>query len=281
MHLRVCRPVEPDVADQPVTVWGSHIMANIAPPLEVERPTSPAARRYSIFDAANGPLPLSRLADVWYQVPWCASATAYDVDCESPPGLEKGPPPITIDGTAFTVDADLSCAMPGRSFADMESDVRAKLEASEHVAVEEKLGDEIAAAAASDAANNLGAVLDIVQAVSVLEDFAYSTRRYGLRAVLHVPIALWAMAADRTQFMRNGSGPWSTMLGTIAVPNAGLLDTEVYVTGQVTLWRGNTTQVTRLEQAADRVENEWNMHAERDWAVTWECFNAMVTVEVA
>lgn len=256
-------------------------MAAIAPAQEVDRPTSAAARRYSILDAAGGPLPLPRLVDVWYQVPWCEAATAYDPDCESPPGLEPGPAPALIEGAAFTVDADLSCSMVGTTYDRMAADVRAKLTATEHVAVEEHLADSIADAALSDPGNNLGAVLDIVQAVSVLENFAYATQRYGLRAVLHVPIALWAMAADRSQFTRTGSGPWSTMLGTIAAPNAGLADNEVYITGQVTLWRSAAAEVTTAAQASDRTANQWNMHAWADWAATWECFNAMVTVEVA
>lgn len=255
-------------------------MAAIAPPQEVPRPTSAAARRYSIFDAANGPVELPRLADVWYQVPWCSAATAYDPDCQSPPGLEKGPGPTLVEGAAFVVDADLSCSMVGKNYADMAADVRAKLEATEHVAVEEHVADEITTAALSDPGNNLGSVLDIVQAVSVLEHHAYVTQRYGLAAVLHVPIALSAMGADRTQWDTR-SRPYRTPAGSLVYFNAGLADNEVFITGQLTLWRSPTVTVTPEVQAADRIVNEWNMHAERDWAAAWECFNAFVTVEVA
>jgi hypothetical protein len=255
-------------------------MAAIAPAQEVARPTSAAARPYSIIDAANGPYDLPRLADVWYDVPWCAAATAYDIDCDSPPGLDKGPGTTVIAGGAFVVDADLSCPMPARKYAVMESDVRAKLDATEHVAVEEHVADGLAAAASADAGNNLGTVLDIVQAVSVLENHLYVTRRYGLAGVLHVPVALSAMGADRSQWS-NSPRPYRTPKGTLVYFNAGLADNEVFVTGQLTLWRRATATVTPEQQAADLMNNEWNMHAERDWAAAWECVNAYVTVEVA
>lgn len=255
-------------------------MAAIAPAQEVARPTSAAARPYSIFDAANGPLELRRLAGVWYDVPWCDAATAYEVDCDSPPGIVEGPGPAIVNGAEFYVDADLACSMVGKKFAAMDTDVRAKLDATEHVAVEENVADSLAAAAAADPGNNLGSVLDIVQAVSVLESHLYVTRRYGLAGVLHVPVALSAMGADRSQWSTSPR-PYRTPKGTIVYFNAGLADDEVYVTGQLTLWKSAKTTVTTEQQAADLMNNKWNMHAQRDWAAAWECVNAFVTVEVA
>jgi hypothetical protein len=255
----------------------------VAPPQVVASPVSPAGRRHSILDAANGPLDLpgNRLAGVRYEAPWCASATARDdVNC-SPGPLVPGPGIPLVEGAEFIVEAALECLTVGKPWDDTDgvtgfsSDLRAVLEATEHVAVEDHVADTLAGAAGLV---DLGTVADVVAAVSALEAQAYSVERYGLRAKLHVPVALWAYGADRYQWDVRTAPTWSTKLGSIAVPNAALPDDTMYVTGQFSLWRAASPWMTDREGALDRITNEWRGFIQRDWAAAWECFTAVVTV---
>lgn len=258
----------------------------VAPPTVVASPVSPAGRRYSILDAANGPLDLpgDRLVGLNYEAPWCTSAIAKDVECTSPGTLDPGPGTGMVEGVEFTAEVGLSCIAVGKSWEDradgtrgMRSDVLAALEASEHVAVEDHLADGLAAAAG---AVNVGAAVDIVQAVSLLETHAYVTARYGLVATLHVPIALWAFARDHSQWDKEGR-VFRTDLGTVVAPNAGLPDDTVYITGAVSLWRASRATTTDERGSLDRTTNEWKAFGWRDYVAAWECFTAFSTVTVA
>lgn len=257
----------------------------VAPPQVVASPVNPVARRHNIMEAANGPfdLPGNRLAGIVYEAPWCASATARDVDCDSPGAMVPGPGTSLVEGVEFIAEDALSCLAPGKPWNDRDgvtgfsTDLRNALEATEHVAVEDHVADALAGAAGLV---DLGAQLDIVAAVSALEVQAYTVERYGLAAMLHVPIALWATGADHFQWDVFTSPRWSTKLRTIAVPNAGLPDNTIYITGQMSLWRAPTPWMTDEVAAFDRVSNEWKAFIQRDWAAAWECFTATATVEV-
>lgn len=255
----------------------------VAPPQVVASPVNPAARRYSIIDAANGPLQLpgNRLAGIVYEAPWCASATARDVDCDSPGALVPGPGTSLVVGTEFIAEAALSCLAPGKPWEDRDgvqgfsTDLRQALEATEHVAVEDHVAD--ALAAASNLVD-LGGAADVVAAVADLEDYAYAVERYGLRAMIHIPAGLWAAGADRYQWQVRNAPVWETQLRSIAVPNMALPPDTMYVTGQMSLWRASTAWATDEAAALDRVTNEWKAFTQRDWAAAWECFTAVITV---
>lgn len=256
----------------------------IVPAITVAPPVSPAGRRYSIIDAAGGPLDLPRLAGVQYQAPWCTSATAQAVDCTSPGELVEGPGPEWVEGTEFQVIADLACLAPGTPWDDREgipgfrSMLVANLEATEHVAVEEQVADALAASGAVD----VGPALDVVNAVSQLETYAYQTSRYGLKATIHAAMNLGAEMDDRSQAEVRVAPRWETRRGTVVYWNAALPDSTMYITGAVTLWRSAAPSYITDEVAAlDRVTNEWRGFAIRDYAAAWECFQGVTTVEVA
>lgn len=248
----------------------------VAPPQTVDAPVSPADRRYSILDAANGPfdLPAGRLADVQYEAPHCVGAEAMPVDCDSPGELLPGDGTTLVVGEAFTVSQALSCIAVGKPWPVMEAQTRAALEATEHIAVEEHVAGLLAASGAA----NAGAHATIVAAISALEVAAYVTARYGLRAVLHLPISMSAHAADAAQFVRTAP-TWSTPLGTTAYFNGGLPDDTAYITGQVALWRGPVEVPGGERGSLDRITNEWKAFAQRSYAATFECFAAVATIE--
>lgn len=256
----------------------------VVPAITVAPPVSPAGRRYSIIEAAGGPLDLPRLAGVQYQAPWCNSAIAQAVDCTSPGELVEGPGPEWVEGTEFQAIAELSCLAPGTPWDDRDgipgfgSMLLAALTATEHVAVEENVADALAAAGATV----VGPALDVVEAVGQLEKFAYTTNRYGLKATIHAAMNLGAPMDDRHQAEVRVAPKWETRRGTVVYWNAGLPDNTMYITGPVTLWRTpGPSFITEREAALDRVTNEWRGHAISDWAAAWECFTGVTTVEVA
>lgn len=254
---------------------------SIVPAITVAPPVTPAGRRYSIIEAAGGPLDLPRLAGVQYQAPWCTAATAEGVDCASPGELVEGPGPEWVTGEEFQVIADLSCLAPGTPWADREgipgfrSMLLAKLEATEHVAVEEHVADALAAAGAV----NVGASASVVAAVGALEKHAYTTERYGLKATIHAAMNLGAAMDDRYQGDVRIAPRWETRRGTVVYWNAGLPDNTMYITGALTLWRSvGPSFITEEATALDRVTNEWKGFAISDWAAAWECFTGVTTV---
>jgi hypothetical protein len=180
--------------------------------------------------------------------------------------------------------SELSCIAPGTPWDDRDgipgfgSMLLASLEATEHVAVEEQVADALAASGAVD----VGPALDVVNAVSQLETFAYQTNRYGLKATIHAAMNIGAEMDDRSQAEVRVAPRWETRRGTVVYWNAGLPDGTMYITGPVTLWRSPAPSYVTDEAAAlDRVTNEWVGHAIRDWAAAWECFTGVTTVEVA
>jgi hypothetical protein len=254
----------------------------IAPALALAAPPTNgvAARRYSILNAAVGPLDMpdgGRLVDVAYTVPWCGPGGAILApDCDTPPpNVAEGPLSI-VDGIAFTVSRTFQCTAHGISPADAERYMRDRLDASEHVLVERAVAAQLAAATPDD----LGSGTTIVDVVSALENHAYVTEGYGPTAVIHMPIAGFAHLADGSQITRESStGVWRTPLGTVIAPNAGLT-TQAYVTGLLVLWRSGTAFIPPAEAALDRTTNEYKMVGQRDWIAAWECFTARITLGV-
>lgn len=251
-------------------------------------PTSAAARRYSILDAAVGPLDLpdgGRLADVAYTVPWCGGGTVIDPECvgienDFEAGLD------VVEGGAFVVQRAFTCLAPGKTPADVERFARDRLEGSEHVLVEAKVAAMLAAA---DGLVDVGTGATIAEAVSLLESYAYTvggtvgadedTAGVGLAAVIHMPVAAWAYLAEAGQITKAGA-VWVTPLGSVVAPNAGITTATAYITGPVVLWRAPAPFLPPVEAAFNPVTNEYRMFASRDYAAAWECFTASVALGV-
>lgn len=254
----------------------------IAPALALAAPPTNgvAARRYSILNAAVGPLDMpdnGRLVDVAYMVPWCGPGGAILApDCDTPPPNVPEGGFDMVDGIAFTASRTFTCTSHGLTPADAERYMRDRLDGSEHVLVERAVAAQLAAASPTD----LGSGTTIVDVVSALENHAYVTQGYGPTAVVHMPIAGFAHMAAEVQMTRESStGVWRTPLGTIIAPNAGLT-TQAYVTGLLVLWRSGTPFISPAAAALDRTTNEYKMVGQRDWIAAWECFTARITLGV-
>lgn len=259
----------------------------IAPTIPLAAPpTNPAARRYSILDAAVGPLDLpdgARLADLAYTVPWCGGGTFNEPDCEPVTRTFQGALDIA-EAIAFTVERSFTCMAPGSTPEQIETFARGRLEGTEHVLVEAAVALQLAGSTPAD----LGTAVTIIDAVSVLEQYAYAfgdnvngnaSQGYGLQAVIHMPIPAWAHLADADQIVKEG-GVWRTPLGSVVSPNAGLIGDNAYVTGQLVLWRAPSLWLAPTEAALDRTTNEYKMLAQRDYAAAWECFSGVVALGV-
>lgn len=254
----------------------------IAPAIALAAPPTNgvAARRYSILNAAVGPLDMpdnGRLVGVAYTVPWCGPGGAILApDCDTPPpNVPEGPLDI-VDGIEFVAQRGFECTSHGITPADAERFMRERLDASEHVQVERAVAAQLAAASPTD----LGTGTTIVDVVSALENYAFTTQGYGPTAVIHMPIAGFAHLAAESQITRDSStGVWRAPLGTAFAPNAGLT-TQAYVTGLLVLWRAPTAFISPAEAAFDRTTNEYKMVGQRDWIAAWECFTARITLGV-
>lgn len=254
----------------------------IAPAIALAAPPTNgvAARRYSILNAAVGPLDMpdgGRLVGVAYTVPWCGPGGAILApDCDTPPpNVPEGPLAI-VDGIEFTASRTFQCTAHGITPAEAEEFMRQRLDASEHVLVERAVAAQLAAASPTD----LGSGTTIVDVVSELENYAYVTQGYGPTAVIHMPVAGFAHLADASQITRESStGVWRTPIGTAVYPNVGLT-TQAYVTGLLVLWRNGTPFISPASAALDRTTNEYKMVGHRDWIAAWECFTARITLGV-
>lgn len=256
----------------------------IAPPFVLPAsPVPPGMRRYSIFDAAIGPLDLpgNRLVGVDYESPNCVAPTATDVDCDSPGELVADTGTSLVHGEEFQSTAELTCLAPGSRYDQLRAQVLARLEAGEHVAVEEHVASQLAAYVAANPTADLGNVADVADAFGALEDYAYATQRYGIKSIIHAAFNTAAhRGADGRELVKSGS-QWTTNPGTIVYWNAGLPDNTLYISGQVVLWNAKGEDwpwVNDEASALNRVTNEWSLFAQRPWAAGFECFAARVTV---
>lgn len=253
----------------------------IAPPLTLDAPPTNgvAARRYSILNAAIGPLDMpdgARLVDLGYTVPWCGPGGAFLMpDCDTPPPNVAEGGLALVDGIAFTVQRAFECNSLGISEADAERFMRDRLDATEHVKVEQAVAAQIAASAPTA----LPASATVVEAVSALETFMYVTQEYGPHGVIHMPIGAFAYLARDSQITReSATGVWRTPLGTAVAPNAGLT-TTAYITGLLVLWRSPTPFISPPAAAFNRTTDEYQMIGQRDWIAAWECGAASTVVE--
>ena len=252
----------------------------IAPPLTLDAPPTNgvAARRYSLLNAALGPLDMpdgGRLVDLGYTVPWCGPGGAFLMpDCDTPPPNVPEGPLTLVDAVAFVVQRAFECTAHGITPADAERFMRDRLDATEHVKVEQA----VAALLAASLPTALPASATVVEAVSALETFMYTTQEYGPTGVIHMPIGAFAYLARDSQLTReSATGVWRTLLGTAVAPNAGLT-TTAYITGLFVLWRAPTPFISPASAALDRTTDEYKMIGQRDWIAGWECGAASTVI---
>lgn len=252
----------------------------IAPPIALAAPpTNKAALRYSLLNAAVGPLDMpdgARLVDLRYTVPWCGpGGTAYIPECGAF-GVPEGPLDIA-DGFATVLERRFECQASGfENGAQVEELMLDRLEVSEPRLLEAALAAYLATTTAFD----LGSAATMAAAVSAMETYAYTTQGYGLTATMHLPIGAFAYLASEYLITReSATGVWRTNLGTIVAPNASLTD-HAFITGLTVVWRAPQPFIPEAAEALDRGDNLYKMVGQRDYIVAWECFTATIELGV-
>ena len=277
----------------------------IIPGLVVPAP-EPLEERYGLFTAALGPVELpthGRAGGVSYESVACGTARAYPIGCydgqvEVPEGGKTGEPNnATVEASPFIAIATLECGALGFTGTEFEAKVRRRLENGEQGAVEAALwtglgldGDGLEISSLSDTAEDVSAAdeVSITGVVAALEDYAYRDQGYGSVAYIHAPVSVAAWAAEAGLIVPDGTGRGArkrTPYGSVWVFGGGYPGTGedgaaapaggafIHITGQTTVWRSNDMHVFPADQTMNRTTNQRLLVAEREYAVSFDCFN--------
>ncbi len=253
----------------------------LMPPYDVPAP-QPRGLRYGLFTAANGPLALpdhGRGGGVQYVPETCGHAHVYPVDCpdDSPAELKVfDPGSDTVVLEPFVVYGSLNCGSAGVSQEDLVRRVTSNLLSGEQTQAEAALADELAAGSAG-----LGTATDIVDAVSRLEQWLYGATGadYGYVGYIHASPDVAAYAGEA--YLIEDQGPVKrTPLNTIWSIGGGYPEGTLFISGQVTVWRSQNILIPPLDQVFDRETNQYNILAEREYVVGYDCFANSIELDL-
>lgn len=272
-------------------------MTAFQPPVLLAVPPYAHQQRYGLFTVAS-PIdlpPHAGTGGVEYLTPFCTLPNGYVINC-SPGAVTLGGTTNLIIGTPFVVSASLSCGTLGRTedeFIRMTTD---RLKAGEQAIVEKAFADGLYGSSPS-LANNTGSAgtlpmltpaTSIDMAIGELESALYAN--YGPRGIIHIPISAANYVFSNLHVEKVG-GIWQTQSGTQVVfgnysgdaasgttPATG--HTTFYVTGQMAVFRAADADifVSPYDASIDKVANQVNMFAEREYVIVYECYAAGVDV---
>lgn len=274
----------------------------LTPPFYVEPPAQPVAS-YGLFSAANGPQVLEQHAfggGVQYQPDSCTVDHVYPSVC----GYGAiAVPTKTLDGVEpaifappFRVYAGLACGSQTYDFAWMTERVRRRLVAGEQTAVESQFWGLGTTAdfpsylhtASAITVTTLAATTGVVAALALLEQQLASC--YGHPGIIHARPRMAAYMAAQHLLARWENGVWKTHRGNTVVFGDGYSGlgpgndpptstTEwMYATGRVSIWRSDDILIPDPRQTFNRAANQYNLVAERDYAMLAECCAAATEV---
>lgn len=272
-------------------------MATIAGRDTVGRPGSGASLLpYGLFKVANGPLDLPEHASVGglqFQSPYCKQPTGYAVACV--PSSKSA----ALTGSYDTVNGDPFVVLAGMECGALSDDGRGPDAYSRDLVIEALLAGEQRLVESVFSQGTVGqakdlpsggtqltAAADVVEGLSRLE--AAFAALYGLPATLHVPIVAMGTVMNAHLVDRDAAGIWRTALGNAVVfGNYAGLDqagaapvspaTNIYITGQVTIWR-NDIWVSPWAESIDKSTNQVHRFAERTYIVTYECASVAIGI---
>jgi hypothetical protein len=269
-------------------------MASLTGPRYIARPSQPNSRS-TFYAVSTGPLDLPDHAGsggVQYQISWCGGyPLCYEVECLADHGTKTFPGDVTtVEALPFVVYSTITCSPVGMTDEDLQRYLADQLMVGEQATVERVFSQQLCGQepglANNESAVELTAATNIVNAVSVLEDWLYETQEYGARGVLHVPLAF----AAYFQYLhlldnRDSNGVYRTALGTAinfgnyagldpdgAEPTAG--SSFIYITGQTAVWRAPTVFSPNRGEMLTRTTNVVTGVMEREIIVSFDCHAA-------
>jgi hypothetical protein len=249
-------------------------------------------RRYGLFDAvaSSNTMPTRMIASgLQFLTDHCDPAVAYDQTCEVSPVKPFTEGSDLMGADPFWVIARKRCGTVGRTAEEMRTAVARQLEAQAQTVVEEVLWDGGGLATIPAAQTLTGSGATIVTptapgagaAVAALEAAFYAM--VGYRGVIHVNTAAYA-AVEYAQLSdpAGGAGTLRTPLGSTwsfgagydvtgpagVAPAAGFV--WAFMTPPVHMWSADIPQPD-ARQTLDRTLNQWDVVAERVYALTWDC----------
>lgn len=246
-------------------------------PLEPVPAPQPRGLRYGLLTVANGPLELpepGRISGVSYDPVSCGRAHTWPHVEESPGEKVFDARPDTVEAHSFTVYGSLNTGSLGTSQTDLRAELLRNLASGEQTQVEAELAAQLATDGIA-----LGQAASVLEAVSHLEQWVYGTNDYGHVAYLHASPGVAALAADAGLVVQDGPLK-RTPFGTLWSIGGGYHPGLMWVTGQVTVWRSSEPFVPPLDQVLNRTTNQYNLIAEREYAVAWDCAAAGVSVDI-
>jgi hypothetical protein len=227
----------------------------------------------------------------------CGGAETYEQTCVLSPekGFVEGSDLMAAE--PFWVIARKRCGSVGRTAEEMQAAVRQQLLTGEQEVVEAALWDGSGYTAMSPTLTGSGATVvtpaapGAGAAIAALEEAFYDT--YGYTGVIHVNTAAYGAAAYSGLVQRVGA-QLKTPLGSVWSFGSGYGTTGpadvaadagfawAFMTGQTTVWRSDVLPLPDPRQVLDRTLNQWDVVAERVYAVTWDCPDvAAVQIPVA
>lgn len=275
----------------------------VTPPVRISAP-SPGARRYGIFNVADlVPFtdPHQHFAGMTYDAQGCGTARGWPIVCDAEtPAVPKSFDGNTAETTVkpFAVYTSLLCGTAGYTAEYLEDKVRMRLAAVEQSGVEEAFhsgslnGVALGNAPVLQGGGGVTVLTgggSVHNAIGVLE--AHAAENYGYTATIHAPMIVAAHASQQSVIRAplTAGAPLTTYAGTLLsfgnYPNesptgvaAAAGHAWLYVTGKVTLWQNTNVFVSPAKQTANRVVNQYNLIAEREWAASFDCFVAAIDV---
>ncbi len=240
--------------------------------------TQPRGLRYGLLTAAAGPLelpPHALASGVRFRPVSCGGAHNYPVDCptDNPQAKQFDPADEIIDADTFAVYATYECSRVGMSATQIDAAVRQRLANGEQTAAEVGMAEMLAAGAVPLTAPDDSNIRSVI---GELEEWLYGVggAAYGNRGFLHAPVRYANFIGADGLLIQDGP-VYRTHMGTVVVFGGGYPDDgTIYISGNVTVWRAADVNVPPPDQTWDRETNLFQVLAEREYAVAYDCVAA-------
>jgi hypothetical protein len=264
-------------------------ITGLVPNLVEAPPVGPL--RYGVFNVARitelSGIEAGRLWGAGYSflTDHCDGASVYDDACDVTPTKPFTEGSDLMEADPFRILSKKHCGTVGRTANEMEAAVRQQLISGEQTVVESVIWDGDGLAAHSPTLTSSGATVvtplaaGAGAAIAALENAAYQTMGYV--GVIHINQQAYA-ALMYANILRQDGNIWRTALGTAVsfgagyditgpddvAPAAGFV--YAFMTSALDM-RRTDIRVPDVMQTLDRINNQWEVVAERAYAFTWDC----------